>query len=242
MSATNTRSNRLWQKATSFIRNHKRTLIEIVSVVAFFVIGTLSINKCTYYGDVNDNNIIALTDSVKYYKGKLGNEVASKTMIETDYKNLLLVNDSLYRLIESIRVKNPEVVIGSDVSIDNGKHDTIWIATATEKESSSIYKNFNFSDKYRELSGTVNYSNDTLGLHIEKDKVQFQYALAIKNNKVYMTSDNPYVKFSSITGLTIPKEKKVKKFGIGPSIYGGYGNHGWNYGLGIGFQYNIISF
>jgi len=242
MPATNIKSNGLWQWATSFIRNHKRTLIEIVSVVAFFVICLFSISRCSYYRDVNDNNIIALTDSVKYYKGKYGNEVATKTMIESDYKNLQLVNDSLYRLIESMRVKNPDIVIGSDVTIDNGKHDTIYVATTTEKESKYLYRKFDFSDKYRVLEGTVNYCNDTLGLHIEKDKVQFKYALAIKDNKVYMTSDNPYVKFSSITGLTVPKEKKEKKFGIGPVIYGGYGKTGWNYGIGIGLQYNLIKF
>lgn len=242
MNATNIRHKKMGQMVLSFFSNHKRTIIEIVSVVAFFVIISLAVNKCSYYRNVNDNNIIALTDSVKYYKGKLGNEVASKTMIESDYKNLQSINDSLYRLIESIKVKNPDVVVGSDVTIDNGNHDTIWITTANEISSKSIYRKFDFSNQFRELSGQVNYSNDTLGLHIEKDKVQFQYALAIKDNKVYMTSDNPYVKFSSITGLEIPKEKKVKKFGIGPVIYGGYGNKGWNYGIGIGLQYNFIKF
>lgn len=242
MSATNTKFNMVWQLATSFIRNHKRTIIEIVSVVAFFIFMTLTISKCTYYKNVNDSNIIALTDSVKYYKGKLGNEVAKKTLVETDYKNLQLINDSLYRLVNSISVKNPDIVIGSNVSIDNKNHDTVWIATDAEKKSSSIYRDFNFTDKYRELCGTVNYSNDTLGLHIEKDKVQFKYALAIKNNQVYMTSDNPYVKFSNITGLKIPEQKKIKKFGIGPTIYGGYGNKGFQYGIGIGLQYNFINF
>lgn len=242
MNATNIRHKKMGQMVLSFFSNHKRILMEIVSVVAFFVIISLAVNKCSYYRNVNDNNIIALTDSVKYYKGKLGNEVASKTMIESDYKNLQSINDSLYRLIESIKVKNPDVVVGSDVTIDNGNHDTIWITTANEISSKPIYRKFDFSNQFRELSGQVNYTNDTLGLHIEKDKVQFQYALAIKDNKVYMTSDNPYVKFSSITGLEIPKEKKVKKFGIGPVIYGGYGNKGWNYGIGIGLQYNFIKF
>lgn len=57
-----------------------------------------------------------------------------------------------------------------------------------------------------------------------------------------MTSDNPYVKFNSITGLTIPKQKKEKKFGIGPSVFGGYSNKGFVYGVGIGLQYNFINF
>ena len=226
----------------TFVRNHKRILIEVFSVVAFFVFITWSINKCTYYKNVNDKNIIALTDSVNYYKGKYGNEVAKKIMIETDCKNLQIINDSLYRMIQSMQVKKPDIVIGGSTSIDNGKHDTIYIPTVTEIASKNIYRKFDFSNQYRELTGNVSYTNDTLGLYIEKDRMQFKYALAVKDNVVYMTSDNPYVKFNSITGLTIPKQKKEKKFGIGPSVFGGYSNKGFVYGIGIGLQYNFINF
>lgn len=242
MNAISLWSKKLGQMVLTFVRNHKRILIEVFSVVAFFVFITLSINKCTYYKNVNDKNIIALTDSVKYYKGKYGNEVAKKAMIETDYKNLQIINDSLYRMIQSMQVKKPDMVIGGSTSIDNGKHDTVWVPTVTEITSKNIYRKFDFSNQYRELTGNVSYTNDTLGLRIEKDIMQFKYALAVKDNVVYMTSDNPYVKFNSITGLTIPKQKKEKKFGIGPSVFGGYSNKGFVYGIGIGLQYNLISF
>ena len=242
MNAINLWSKKLGQMVLTFVRNHKRILIEVFSVVAFFVFITLSINKCTYYKNVNDKNIIALTDSVKYYKGKYGNEVAKKTMIETDCKNLQIINDSLYRMIQSMQVKKPDIVIGGSTSIDNGKHDTVWVPTVTEITSKNIYRKFDFSNQYRELTGNVSYTNDTLGLYIEKDIMQFKYALAVKDNVVYMTSDNPYVKFNSITGLKIPKQKKEKKFGIGPSVFGGYSNKGFVYGIGIGLQYNLISF
>ena len=242
MNAISSWSKKLGQMVLTFVRNHKRILIEVFSVVAFFVFITLSINKCTYYKNVNDKNIIALTDSVNYYKGKYGNEVAKKTMIETDCKNLQIINDSLYRMIQNMQVKKPDMVIGGSTSIDNGKHDTVWVPTVTEITSKNIYRKFDFSNQYRELTGNVSYTNDTLGLHIEKDIMQFKYALAVKDNVVYMTSDNPYVKFNSITGLKIPKQKKEKKFGIGPSVFGGYSNKGFVYGIGIGLQYNLISF
>ena len=242
MNAISSWSKKLGQMVLTFVRNHKRILIEVFSVVAFFVFITLSINKCTYYKNVNDKNIIALTDSVNYYKGKYGNEVAKKTMIETDCKNLQIINDSLYRMIQSMQVKKPDIVIGGSTSIDNGKHDTVYIPTVTEITSKNIYRKFDFSNQYRELTGNVSYTNDTLGLYIEKDIMQFKYALAVKDNVVYMTSDNPYVKFNSITGLTIPKQKKEKKFGIGPSVFGGYSNKGFVYGIGIGLQYNFINF
>lgn len=242
MNAINLWSKKLGQMVLTFVRNHKRILIEVFSVVAFFVFITLSINKCIYYKNINDKNIISLTDSVKYYKGKYGNEVAKKTMIETDCKNLQIINDSLYRMIQNMQVKKPDIVIGGSTSIDNGKHDTVWVPTVTEITSKNIYRKFDFSNQYRELTGNVSYTNDTLGLYIEKDIMQFKYALAVKDNVVYMTSDNPYVKFNSITGLKIPKQKKEKKFGIGPSVFGGYSNKGFVYGVGIGLQYNFINF
>lgn len=242
MNAISLWSKKLGQMVLTFVRNHKRILIEVFSVVAFFVFITLSINKCTYYKNINDKNIIALTDSVNYYKGKYGNEVAKKTMIEADYNNLQNINDSLYRMIQSMQVKKPDMVIGGSSSIDNGKHDTVWVPTVTEITSKNIYRKFDFSNQYRELTGNVSYTNDTLGLHIEKDIMQFKYALAVKDNVVYMTSDNPYVKFNSITGITIPKQKKEKKFGIGPSVFGGYSNKGFVYGIGIGLQYNFMNF
>ena len=163
-------------------------------------------------------------------------------MIETDCKNLQIINDSLYRMIQNMQVKKPDIVIGGSTSIDNGKHDTLWVPTVTEITSKNIYRKFDFSNQYRELTGNVSYTNDTLGLRIEKDIMQFKYALAVKDNVVYMTSDNPYVKFNSITGLTIPKQKKEKKCGIGPSVFGGYSNKGFVYGIGIGLQYNLINF
>lgn len=242
MNAISLWSKKLGQMVLTFVRNHKRIFIEVFSVVAFFVFITLSINKCTYYKNVNDKNIIALTDSINYYKGKYGNEVAKKTMIETDCKNLQNINDSLYRIIQSMQVKKPDIVIGGSTLIDNGKHDTVYIPTVTEITSKNIYRKFDFSNQYRELTGNVSYTNDTLGLYIEKDIMQFKYALAIKDNVVYMTSDNPYVKFNSITGLTIPKQKKENKFGIGPSVFGGYSNKGFVYGIGIGLQYNLMNF
>ena len=242
MNAISSWSKKLGQMVLTFVRNHKRILIEVFSVVAFFVFITWSINKCIYYKNVHDKNIIALTDSVNYYKGKYGNEVAKKTMIETDCKNLQIINDSLYRMIQSMQVKKPDIVIGGSTSIDNGKNDTVYIPTVTEITSKNIYRKFDFSNQYRELTGNVSYTNDTLGLYIEKDRMQFKYALAVKDNVVYMTSDNPYVKFNSITGLTIPKQKKEKKFGIGPSVFGGYSNKGFVYGIGIGLQYNFINF
>lgn len=245
MSATNL-CEKLGQSVLTFVCNHKRTLVEILCMVAFFVCMTSTISRCTYYKDTNEKNILALTDSIKYYKGKQGNVVAVKGIPKADYTYLKNINDSLYRLVESMKVSGkPDVVIGSNVTIDNGKHDTVWKYLPighVPSDTSTFYNRFDFSDKYRSLQGSVKVKDDSMRMSIDKDVVNFNYAMAIKDNQVYITSDNPYVKFNTITGLKIPEQKKVKKFGIGPMIYGGYGNKGFNYGVGIGLQYNLINF
>lgn len=240
MNAIKIRCKKLGQLVLTFLCNHKRTIFETFSVIALIVFMTISIERCSYYKDANSKNIIALTDSIRYYKGKYGQEIATKTIAISNYKNLKLINDSLYRIIESMKInRKPDIVVGTDITIDNGKKDTVWITAA---DSSIYYKRFDFGNKYRKLNGYVENFNDSIKLYIDEDKVMFKYALAIKNNQVYMTSDNPYVKFNNITGLKIPESERKKKFGFGPSVFVGYSNNGLNYGLGIGIQYRIFEF
>lgn len=241
MNAIKSRCKKLGQLVLTFLCNHKRTILEAFSVVALIVFMTMSIERCSYYKDTNSKNIIALTDSIRYYKGKYGQEIATKTIAISNYKNLKLINDSLYRIIESMKVnEKPDIVVGTDITIDNGKKDTVWLTSSSD--SSIYYKRFDFGNRYRKFNGYVKGNKDSVKLSIDEDMVMFKYALAIKDNQVYMTSDNPYVKFNNITGLKIPESKRNKKFGLGPSIFMGYGNKGFNYGIGIGLQYKLFEF
>lgn len=233
--------NAILKRVNNFVSNHKRTFVEILLLVAFSFIIFSSIKQCTYWENSNSKNIVALTDSINYWKTKNGNMVAEKTLLEGSLSDLKLVNDSLYKMIKDMKVNNPSTVIGGTTVITNKEVDTIWVNLPVV--SSPIYKDFDFSDKYRTLSGNIYYIKDTLGLKINKDVVQFDYALAIQDGKVYMTSDNPYVKFTSITGIEIPsQQQKKKRFGIGPVIYGGYdfNTKTLGYGIGIGLTYSLF--
>lgn len=233
--------NAILKRVNGFVSNHKRTFIEILLLVAFSFITFSSIKQCTYWENSNNRNIVALTDSINYWKTKNGNTVAEKTLLEGSLSDLKLVNDSLYKMIKDMNVKNPSAVIGGTTVITNREVDTMWVNLPSI--STPIYKEFDFTDKYRSLSGTVYHVSDTLGLKVSKDQVQFDYALAIQDGKVYMTSDNPYVKFTSITGLEIPsQQQKKKRFGIGPVIYGGYdfNTKTLGYGVGIGLTYSLF--
>ena len=62
-----------------------------------------------------------------------------------------------------------------------------------------------------------------------------------KNNKIYIKSDNPYVKYNEISGFTIQKEKKTH-WSLGPSINFGYDpiNNKPAFSIGASLNYGII--
>lgn len=190
------------------------------------------------------SNIIALTDSVTYWKTHSGKVIAEKTLLETDYNTIKQINDSLYQKLKDMKINNPIIAIDGNGSIVNENHDTVWIVPDSIYKESFSSREFNFSNKWRTLSGIVWHEKDTLGMSIYKDIVNFDYTLAVQDSKLIMSSSNPYIKFNNITGFVVPSTKqKEKKFGIGPIIFGGYdiSSKKLGYGIGIGVQYNILS-
>ena len=185
--------------------------------------------------DINEHNVIALTDSVHYYKDKFGQEVAAKTILIGDMETLRLANDSLADKIQAMLGKEkPQQVIYINNDIIHEKHDTCWVWP-------ELVNNFDFSDKWRELSGNVSLQDSILGLHIQKDIVHAGLAIAIKDGKAYVSSDNPYLHVSDIQGVTIPTPKQ-KRWHIGPSIGVGIGEDlKIHPNVSVGVTYSIFS-
>ena len=228
--------NALWKK----IETHVIYILIICLLVGFL---SISVNRCTDVSREYKHNIEALNDTIKYYQDKNGNLVATKLAFESDIKTLKLLNRDLYDQIDSMKL-NPKVVtqiitIGGE--IENPQQDTAYVVT-----HDTIYKGFtkefDFNNKYRVLEGNVDYHNDSLGIHITKDVMYFDYTLAMdKDARIYVKSTNPYVKYNEISGFTVPKQKK-KRWNIGPAIHGGYDpfNKNWSVSAGISVTYGLI--
>ena len=198
-------------------------ILGLVSVILLISL-VFSIRSCNEYKNMNNNNIVALTDSIRHYKTKNNELYVSKTLLLGDLSTLKLVNDSLVNVVKEMGIKNPAQVIYIDNTIDAGEKETTWVV---KPEISEVYPNlekkFAFNDKYRELEGTVSLKDSLLGLNIEKDKVFFDYTLAVEGTTVYVKSNNPYVQYNKIQGITIKDYKKQKtSLVIGPSITYGY--------------------
>lgn len=211
------------QKIIDIIMSIK--LKDVISVSLIILLSFLLIKSCgnnTNLKSQYDNNIHALTDTISYYESKIGSLVATKTAYESDIKELKIVNEKLYQDIEDMKIKKNKVETAINVSgeIQNELNDTVYIV-----KNDTIYKgfdyDFNFSNKWRTLSGVVSYKPDSLQLKFNEDKVKFDYTVVMdKDNKIYIKSDNPYVNFNELTGFSVQKSKP-KKFGL--SLYGGYG-------------------
>ena len=185
--------HKLWNK----FKIHFIYILIILLLISFLHI---SVNKCSNVSNEYKHNIEALNDTIKYYQDKNGNLVATKLAFESDINTLKLLNKTLYDQIDSLKIshKNVSQIVYVNGSIDNANKDTIY-KVLRDTINRGFNKEFNFNNEYRLLEGTVNYKNDTLGININKDIVNFDYTIAIdKNSKIYIKSTNPYVKYNEI--------------------------------------------
>lgn len=223
---------------------------------ALVLITAFAIMRCSHFKNENSsntNNIAALTDTIKYYTGKSNELVAQKTMLIGDMDLLKHANDSLYNIIKCIKVKNPDNAVYVNTTVRDIVRDTVWSLPSADTDSfycsKYIKKEFDFSDKWRTVSGYTYLKHDTLsqyemGTVILKNNVNVDFAVVQKDNQIYITSSNPYIKYNNIFGIKQDTPKaKTKRWGIGP--YVGFGvTPKLNFvpTVGIGIQYNIINF
>ena len=177
-----------------FLKRYKKDLIYILAIACLLFGLCISVKSCQRNKDAYENNVIALTDSVSYYKAKNGEIVASKTLLEGDISLLKKVNSELAEELNSMKIKNPEQVVKIVTEYIQSPSDTVWIVDSI----SNVTKQFNFTNNWRSLAGNVYLQNNKLGLNIDKDEVYANYTLAIKDNKAYVVCDNPYIKISDI--------------------------------------------
>lgn len=226
-------------KLIEFLKSIKTHLIYISIIIGLLFLLNISIRSCKENKELCENNIIALSDSVSYYKDKNCNLVASKTLLEGDISLLKKTNSELSDELNSMKIKNPEQVVKIVTEYVNTPSDTVWVIDSI---NANITKPFNFTDNYRSLEGNVYLKDDILGLSINKDEVYANYILAIKNNKAYITTDNPYIKISDIQGITLPTPK-TKHFYLGPSINFGYDpiKNKPTFNIGVSVGYGLFS-
>lgn len=222
-------------KLIELLKSVKTHLIYVAIIIVLLFVLSISVRSCQENKQLYGDNVTALIDSVSSYKAKNGELVASKSLLEGDMSLLEKTNSELAKELNSMKVKNPEQVVKIVTKYIKAPSDTVWVIDST---NANITKQFDFTDDYRSLTGDVYLKNNMLGLNISKDEVYANYTLAIKDNKAYITTNNPYIKISDIQGITIPTSK-IKHFYLGPSINFGYdpiqNKPTFNVGVSIGY-------
>ena len=218
------------------------TTIILLSLLLFGSIRSCSNNKNDY-----NTNVTALTDSIHHMTTKSGQNMAKTSSFTGDNAKILKQLDSLlYVRMKDMNIKPSNI---TNITTVNGKgdfggHDTVFIASKAEKDSNNIIRNFNFNNDLRTLEGRIYYVKDTLGIKILQDKIKFDYTIAQdKNNKVYITSTNPYVEYTEIKSFQI-KQRQQKHWNIGPQLGIGYDFNSQKIvpQIGIGITYGLINF
>jgi len=247
----NSKSHKIWNGIKNFCKTFKaRDFLYIIIILLLCGVISSAVRRCSTNEKMYETNIKALTDTITYYKGENGNLVASKTAFMAEVNDLKELNKGLYDQITKLGVKPKNIVttVYSEGEIKYLPQDTAWVVKHdTINLERGIDKSFAFNDQWRDLEGTIGYHQDTLGLRISKDIMRFNYTVAMdKNNKIYITSDNPYVTVNEIQGFTVPtyQKEKVKRWGIGPYLGVGYdfSRNKIAPTIGIGVQYNLFRF
>lgn len=227
----------------------KKTIFFVFIIIILIFSNLLSVSRCSSMKCTNEVNLDALADTIKYFESKNGSLVVQKTMLNGDLNTLKKVKDSLYNVIKSIGVNSPDNVVYSKITVHDAKHDTAWVVqhdTIDEKNKNiyNINKKFNFSDQYRTLTGSTwfhsNGEADSLGMSIDTNTVIADFTVVQKDNNVFISSNNPYVEYNKVIGLT---NSKKKRFGVGPVIGVGINQKARFTGfVGVGLMYNVFSF
>ena len=223
----------IWNKYKSQI-----ILILCLLVCIFFLIRSCENNLANKR--IYDNNVKALTEQIQTWETKTGDLVAEKTVLEGDVKLLKQTNEELYEQVKKLKTR-PKEVVYIETEIINEVHDTTFIV-----DSNYIKKYFDFSDQWRTLTGFVEYNNPNLDLTFTKDITKADFTVAIRDSKVYITSNNPHIVYNDIQGVVLPKKEPMFTISTGPSFSAGYGLINKNFDFYAGWSviigYNIKSF
>ena len=223
----------IWNKYKSQI-----ILILCLLVCIFFLIRSCENNLANKR--IYDNNVKALTEQIQTWETKTGDLVAEKTVLEGDVKLLKQTNEELYEQVKKLKAR-PKEVVYIETEIINEVHDTTFIV-----DSNYIKKYFDFSDQWRTLTGFVEYNNPNLNLTFTKDITKADFTVAIRDSKVYITSNNPHIVYNDIQGVVLPKKEPIFTISTGPSFSAGYGLINKNFDFYAGWSviigYNIKSF
>lgn len=192
----------------------KLTNFSYIFLLLFFFIG-LSVKL--YFdkkniSQINTSNIKASNDSIKYYKNKFGNEVASKLAFQYDLSQLKNVASENVKLKEVIKKFKKPITIIETVQVV--KIDTMYIPFENKIDcvfNEDIIKGteyYSFSANVSEIGFKLNYlklfNNQTIITGLKRQGLFKRPLLTTE-----ITNTNPYIKQTKIKPIVIIYPQKI---------------------------------
>ena len=238
-------------------KNWKDVLLIILVILATSFVMSTSCTKQKL--DIAENNISALTDTISTYKLKNGELLYEKQGYIAEKEQL-----STFIGVQESEIKELEKKLGSAISTITKLKQEVKVDTLKLIDSVYLYEDetrndFSFSDNWLSLSGTTIYKDYKFSTTLNNLSMDVPLKVGTtKDNTWFVTTENPYVRFSSIEGASIEKAKP-KRFSLtvhaGLGLSYGYGlsgssdgivRSGWFFGpaihIGVGVSYKLFEF
>lgn len=228
----------------SYILKNPKELFYLILIIILCLFLFRSCSEKSNLTKIYNDNIEALSDSIHTYKTKNGTLVCERDILIGEIDVLKVTNAELYDDLKELKATHAETVVKLEAVINNETHDTVYVLE--EQTHLNITKSFDFSNEYRTLNGNIKLNNDTLSLAVDSDKVYVDFTVAVEDNNVKIKSDNPYIEYKDVYGITIPEYKDTWSLNVGPSLNIGYDpihkTFSPTIGISVTFGYNICSF
>tara|TARA_R100001530_G_scaffold136299_1_gene116289 strand:+ start:1875 stop:2594 length:720 start_codon:yes stop_codon:yes gene_type:complete len=216
--------------------------------VVVVVLAILWFRSCSEKRNLEKNfaqNSEVLQDTIKYYKNKKGEEIATRLAMQGEKQSLEFLLASQKDSTKQLKslVKYYKKVAAAVRTETITQIDSIEVPYFIEGNDFSIP--FSLQEKWYGLSGR----STNKGLFLDNLTIPNQQSIVIGDKKtgffktqfrIDVINSNPYIKTTSVDGYSLTERRK--RLGIG--IFAGYGfsSDGLSPILGLGVSYNLFQF
>jgi len=225
----------------------KRENYIYIGIIAILVILLFRSCQPTASENTYNQNVAALTDSIRVYKTKNGQLIYEKAAFISENGSLKSLNSELADEVKYLK-DNPIVVIKTRTKIEHVPIEIpIYPTRPGTWNGGVLTQNFNWNlsrdhggGNYRKLEGNfdvmvdTSYSISTSALRLTTDELGIAFTTGLTENKqglleIFVKSDYPGFRPTSLDGALIDPAKSdvlkkyfpPKRWGLG--VYGGYG-------------------
>ena len=215
-----------------------RTILPYILAILFLF---LFLKQCERSADLRfkrDNAMEYLKDSVRYYKNKLGQEIAVKIALQGDKEALGLLLSNTESELKELTKKFKDVQAAGQIKTIT-KIDTIKIGYEVPVPF-EFSRDWQKTDPFYSIAGTSTQDGITVKTLEIPNILSFVIGKKKGEYLIEAVNSNPNIKTTGLDSYTL----KVPKKRLGLSVFAGYGfgDSGLTPFVGVGIGYNIISF